>query len=92
MYLVTLVMYSISNRVFSITKTIFDAYGNSQELRAVERKKLLETLAKQLPVDSITFSSKLAKIHKHEDGETLLELVNGTRISSKVDFSFRKFR
>ncbi|PWA74515.1 Aromatic-ring hydroxylase-like protein [Artemisia annua] len=70
--------------VFSITKTIFDAYGNSTELRAVERKTLLETLAKQLPVDSVTFSSKLAKIKKHEDGETLLELVNGTRISSKV--------
>ncbi|GJT79044.1 monooxygenase 2 isoform X1 [Tanacetum coccineum] len=62
----------------------FQDEDQTQEVRAVERKTLLETLAKQLPADSITFSSKLAKIGKHEDGETLLELVNGTRISSKV--------
>lgn len=60
---------------------------NSQEVRALERRTLLETLAKQLPVDSISFSSKLAKIEKHKDSETLLELVDGTRISSKVDSS-----
>lgn len=61
---------------------------NSQEVRAVERRTLLETLAKQLPVDSISFSSKLARIQKHKDGETLLELVNGTQISSKVAVRF----
>ncbi|XP_071696457.1 monooxygenase 2-like [Rutidosis leptorrhynchoides] len=62
----------------------FKEEDQTQEVRAVERRTLLETLAKQLPVDSISYSSKLAKIEKHENGETLLELVNGTRISSKV--------
>ncbi|KAI3820823.1 hypothetical protein L1987_08372 [Smallanthus sonchifolius] len=57
-------------------KSVFDVYGNSQEVRAVERRTLLETLAKQLPVDSICFSSKLARIEEHKYGETLLELVN----------------
>ncbi|KAI3686500.1 hypothetical protein L1987_80178 [Smallanthus sonchifolius] len=62
----------------------FKEVDQTQEVRAVERRTLLETLAKQLPVDSICFSSKLARIERHKDGETLLELVNGTRISSKV--------
>ncbi|XP_071696942.1 monooxygenase 2-like [Rutidosis leptorrhynchoides] len=56
----------------------------TQEVRTVERGILLETLAKKLPADSISYSSKLAKIEKHENGETLLELANGTKISSKV--------
>ncbi|MFS7997011.1 putative FAD-binding domain, FAD/NAD(P)-binding domain superfamily [Helianthus anomalus] len=62
----------------------FKEEDQTQEVRAVERRRLLETLAKQLPVDSICFSSKLAKIKVHKDGETLLELSNGARISSKV--------
>lgn len=69
---------------FLSPKSEFGAYGNSQEVRAVERRTLLETLAKQLPLGSISFSSKLADIQKHENDETLLQLVNGTRISSKV--------
>lgn len=71
-------------QAFLSSKSVFGAYGNSQEVRAVERRTLLETLAKQLPADCISFSSKLANIQKYENGETLLELVNGTRISSKV--------
>ncbi|CAI9265171.1 unnamed protein product [Lactuca saligna] len=62
----------------------FKDEDQTQEVRAVERRTLLETLAKQLPIDSISFSSKLANIQKHENDETLLQLVNGTRISSKV--------
>ncbi|CAH1453085.1 unnamed protein product [Lactuca virosa] len=62
----------------------FKDEDQTQEVRAVERRTLLETLAKQLPLDSISFSSKLANIQKHENDETLLQLVNGTRISSKV--------
>lgn len=57
---------------------------HSQEVRAVERRILLETLANQLPTDSIHFSSKLAKIERIETGETLLELEDGTRLSGKV--------
>ncbi|XP_071696500.1 monooxygenase 2-like [Rutidosis leptorrhynchoides] len=62
----------------------FKEEDQTQEVRVVERKALLETLAKQLPVDSISYSSKLSKIEKNENGETLLQLANGTQISSKV--------
>lgn len=62
----------------------FKDVDETQEVRAVERRTLLETLAKRLPLDSISFSSKLSKIEKQDDGETLLELDNGSRISSKV--------
>jgi len=51
----------------------------------VERRILLETFADQLPPEAIRFSSKLAKIGRSENGETLLELVDGTRLSAKVN-------
>lgn len=50
----------------------------------MERGILLETLANQLPAGAVRFSSKLAKIQKTENGETLLELVDGTQLSAKV--------
>lgn len=53
-------------------------------MRAVERKVLLETLADQLPPESVYFNSKLTNISKSEGGETMLELVDGTRLSAKV--------
>ncbi|KAL6348926.1 hypothetical protein AAG906_033582 [Vitis piasezkii] len=62
----------------------FKDEDESQEVRAVERRILLETLANQLPTDSIHFSSKLAKIERIETGETLLELEDGTRLSGKI--------
>ncbi|KAK9067128.1 hypothetical protein SSX86_014453 [Deinandra increscens subsp. villosa] len=62
----------------------FKEVDQTQEVRAVERRTLLDTLAKQLPTGSICFSSKLSKIEKDKDGQTLLQLVNGTQISSKV--------
>ncbi|KAL7167129.1 hypothetical protein ACSBR2_037743 [Camellia fascicularis] len=62
----------------------FKDEDESQEVRAVERRILLETLANQLPPDAISFSSKLAKIERSESGETLLELMNGTRLSAKI--------
>ncbi|KAL8216411.1 hypothetical protein R6Q57_023248 [Mikania cordata] len=62
----------------------FKDEDQTQEVRAVERKTLLETLAKQLPQDSICFSSKLGRIEKDKDGGILLELDNGTQISSKL--------
>lgn len=57
---------------------------DSQEVRAVERRVLLETLANQLPPETVHFSSKLSKVSKGESGETMLELVDGTRLSAKV--------
>nr|AUD40387.1 zeaxanthin epoxidase 2 [Camellia sinensis] len=62
----------------------FKDEDESQEVRAVERRILLETLANQLPSDAISFSSKLAKIERSESGETLLELMNGRRLSAKI--------
>lgn len=51
----------------------------------MERRILLETLANQLPQEAVRFSSKLAKIERSEDGETLLELVDGTQLLAKVN-------
>ncbi|KAJ4956086.1 hypothetical protein NE237_012869 [Protea cynaroides] len=62
----------------------FKEEAEGQEVRAVERRILLETLAKQLPSDSICFSSKLAKIEKTATGQTLLELVDGTQLLAKI--------
>nr|GMC80699.1 FAD-dependent urate hydroxylase-like [Ipomoea batatas] len=56
----------------------------SQELRAVERKVLLESLMNALPSDTISFSSGLSKIERHESGDTLLELEDGSRLSAKI--------
>lgn len=50
----------------------------------MERRILLETLANQLPPESVQFSSKLAKIETSANGETLLELVDGSRLYAKV--------
>lgn len=60
---------------------------SSQEVRAVERRILLETLANQLPADAISFSSRLATITRTETGETLLQLDDGTRLLAKVAYS-----
>ncbi|KAF9591211.1 hypothetical protein IFM89_002866, partial [Coptis chinensis] len=57
---------------------------NSQEVRAVERSILLETLANQLPPDTVCFSSKLAKIERTGTGETFLELIDGTQVLVKI--------
>ncbi|XP_055832194.1 monooxygenase 2-like [Solanum dulcamara] len=62
----------------------FKDEDESQEVRAVERRVLLETLASRLPTDAISFSSKLANIERSENGETLLELEDGIRISAKI--------
>lgn len=60
----------------------------SQEVRAVERRTLLETLAKRLPPSAISFSSKLETIEKGNKGDTLLTLEDDTVISAKVASSF----
>ncbi|CAI9095666.1 OLC1v1031661C1 [Oldenlandia corymbosa var. corymbosa] len=56
----------------------------SQEVRAVERRILLESLANQLPQDAISFSSKLANMEKKQDGNTILKLEDGNQLSAKV--------
>ena len=57
---------------------------SSQEVRAVERRILLETLANQLPSDSVSFSSRLVNIQREENGETKLQLQDGSELSAKV--------
>ncbi|VFQ63734.1 unnamed protein product [Cuscuta campestris] len=56
----------------------------SQELRAVERRVVLESLANELPRDAISFSSGLSKIERLESGETLLELDNGSQLTANI--------
>jgi len=58
-----------------------------QEVRAVERRVLLETLASKLPPGTISFSSKLKSIAEQGPDGTLLELEDGRQILSKVSDS-----
>ncbi|KAI3931683.1 hypothetical protein MKW92_051384 [Papaver armeniacum] len=62
----------------------FKDEAKDQEVRAVDRGILLETLANQLPPNSIRFSSKLANIETAGTSETLLELVDGTQLQPKI--------
>ncbi|GAB4858049.1 hypothetical protein Ancab_015951 [Ancistrocladus abbreviatus] len=62
----------------------FKEEDSSQEVRPVERRVLLQTLADQLPPDAVKFASKLAKIEKAGAGETMLELDDGTQLSAKI--------
>ncbi|KAI3925720.1 hypothetical protein MKX01_003279 [Papaver californicum] len=62
----------------------FKDEAKDQEVRAVERRILLETLANQLPPNSIRFSSKLANIERTGTSETLLQLVDGTQLQAKI--------
>ncbi|KAL8552840.1 hypothetical protein ACS0TY_001503 [Phlomoides rotata] len=63
----------------------FKEEDESQEVRAVERSTLLETLANQLPPTAISFSSKLKSIERGEnDEETTLKLEDDSLISAKI--------
>lgn len=65
---------------------IFDLIDR-QEVRAVERRLLLETLSSKLPLNSISYSSRVKAIKKQGTGETLLELDDGTQLLAKVDIT-----
>ncbi|KAE8690206.1 FAD/NAD(P)-binding oxidoreductase family protein isoform 2 [Hibiscus syriacus] len=62
----------------------FKDEDQTQEVRAVERRILLEMLANELPPETVRFSSKLANINSSENGETLLKLTDGTRLLAKI--------
>ncbi|KAK4746526.1 hypothetical protein SAY87_012838 [Trapa incisa] len=62
----------------------FKDEDKSQEVRPVERRVLLETFESHLPPATIRFSSEVSSINKTRNGETLLELVDGTRVSAKI--------
>ncbi|KAH7659281.1 Kynurenine 3-monooxygenase and related flavoprotein monooxygenases protein [Dioscorea alata] len=63
---------------------MFEEEAPGQEVRAVERKLLLETLASRLPSGAISFSSRVRKIEKQGMDETLLELDNGNKVLAKI--------
>ncbi|XP_057810086.1 monooxygenase 2 isoform X2 [Salvia miltiorrhiza] len=63
----------------------FKDEDQSQEVRAVERRTLLETLASRLPSAAISFSSKLKRVEtSRNDGDTLLTLEDDSLISAKI--------
>ncbi|XP_072983662.1 monooxygenase 2-like isoform X1 [Typha latifolia] len=62
----------------------FEEEAPGQEVRAVERRELLETLASKLPPNTIAFSSKLKSITRQGSDGTLLELDNGDRLLAKI--------
>lgn len=62
----------------------FDDEAPGQEVRAVERRLLLETLASRLPPGTISFTSRLKAIVMQGMDGTLLELDDGTRILAKI--------
>lgn len=62
----------------------FEEEAPGQEVRAVERRVLLETLASRLPSDSISYLSKLKGLENQGDGGTLLELEDGSKILAKI--------
>ncbi|XP_020883501.1 LOW QUALITY PROTEIN: uncharacterized protein LOC9315298 [Arabidopsis lyrata subsp. lyrata] len=62
----------------------FKDNDQSQEVRAVERRVLLKTLASQLPPQTIRFSSKLESIQSNVNGDTLLQLGDGTRLLANI--------
>uniref|UniRef100_A0A0R0HBU7 FAD-binding domain-containing protein n=1 Tax=Glycine max TaxID=3847 RepID=A0A0R0HBU7_SOYBN len=62
----------------------FKQEDQSQEVRAVERRVLLETLASQLPRDSVQYSSQLQRIEASPNGDTLLELVDGSKLLARI--------
>ncbi|WZZ55297.1 hypothetical protein YC2023_055404 [Brassica napus] len=71
-----------------LTKVVKSTWFDSadQEVRAVERRVLLETLASQLPPETIKFSSKLKTIQSNANGDTQLELEDGSKLLAKVLF------
>ncbi|CAL9766784.1 unnamed protein product [Musa acuminata subsp. burmannicoides] len=63
---------------------VFEEEVPGQEVRAVERRVLLETLASRLPPNTISFSSRLKSIIKEGNHGSLLELEDGGRIRAKI--------
>ncbi|CAN6211669.1 unnamed protein product [Urochloa humidicola] len=62
----------------------FEEEAPGQEVRAVERRVLLETLASKLPPGTLSFSSKLKSIAEQGPDGTLLELEDGRQVLSKI--------
>jgi hypothetical protein len=59
-----------------------------QEVRAVERRALLETLANKLPEGTISYSSRVKSVKSLGKEGTALELEDGRQIVTKVTLPF----
>ncbi|KAK9670335.1 hypothetical protein RND81_13G194500 [Saponaria officinalis] len=59
------------------------AYGN-HEVRCVKRKVLLEALAKELPSETIRYSSKVVAIQEFKSFSKIVHLSNGSLLQTKV--------
>uniref|UniRef100_A0A0A9DU41 FAD-binding domain-containing protein n=1 Tax=Arundo donax TaxID=35708 RepID=A0A0A9DU41_ARUDO len=62
----------------------FEEEAPGQEVCAVERRVLLETLASKLPPGTISFLSKLKSITEQGPDGTLLELEDGRQVLAKI--------
>nr|CAD1818703.1 unnamed protein product [Ananas comosus var. bracteatus] len=62
----------------------FEDEAPGQELRAVERRVLVETLAGRLPPNTISFSSRLRSIAWQGKDGILLELDDGRQVLAKI--------
>ncbi|KAJ3689036.1 hypothetical protein LUZ61_018200 [Rhynchospora tenuis] len=62
----------------------FDEEAPGQEVRAVERRALLETLANKLPPSTISYSSKVKSVNAQGKEGTMLELEDGRKILANI--------
>ncbi|KAK9162603.1 hypothetical protein Syun_003505 [Stephania yunnanensis] len=70
--------------------TSFTDSRNLNGVRTVHRKALLETLANELPIDAICYSSKLSRMetYTHKDSSIpILFMEDGTIIKAKDSFN-----
>jgi 2-polyprenyl-6-methoxyphenol hydroxylase-like FAD-dependent oxidoreductase len=56
----------------------------SQEVRGVERRALLESLARNMPEDTVWFGSHIITIERTKNSQIKLELDDGTQILTKI--------
>ncbi|KAK8561216.1 hypothetical protein V6N13_149615 [Hibiscus sabdariffa] len=68
----------------SLVKPASEISFQGHEIRCLERRLLLETLAKELPVGTIRFSSKVVSIDESAGYFKQLHLADGTIIKTKV--------
>ncbi|KAL5703651.1 hypothetical protein ACHQM5_022178 [Ranunculus cassubicifolius] len=71
----------------AVQEVLFSGSDTNIALRTVHRSTLLETLARELPANTIRFSAKMKSIQTLQHGEssiTVLSLEDGTIIKAKV--------
>ncbi|KAG0624132.1 hypothetical protein M758_3G226500 [Ceratodon purpureus] len=91
MYINLLAWETLNSQGEVLAKVKFaDCEGGPHDLRAVDRKVILEVLAGELPEGTIRFSSGVIGIKKSESrtGITELELQDGSTYSAKVVLGF----